>query len=168
MNQTLIRKLLSEAVFNPKEPGILQAILESKDPSYLIQRSIEFLREAQIATAKRDKDKALKMATQLITMARSLIGAEQEKSSTPQTPCNVVFHAVGGGTVLCTKFHGHSGFHANVTREAGIKKQACLNSGCVLPKGHRGEHQSHTCSTLNCTLPAGHQGPHHGTVETTE
>ena len=47
----MVREILNEAKFNPKDPGPLNIVAHSSGPSYLESRSMEFIMEAQI---KRD------------------------------------------------------------------------------------------------------------------
>jgi len=43
------QKLLNESLINPKSPdGIIRIIMENDNPDYYIQRSVEYLREAQL------------------------------------------------------------------------------------------------------------------------
>ena len=43
-----VRKVLTEAAFNPKTPGPLNIVAHSSGPSYLESRTMEFIMEAQI------------------------------------------------------------------------------------------------------------------------
>ncbi len=53
VNKTLISKVLSESQFDPRQGGPLKAILdEFKDnPTYLENRAIELIREAQLSVS---------------------------------------------------------------------------------------------------------------------
>lgn len=111
MTATAIKKLLSEAAFNPKTPGPLSAILESKDPNYLPQRAIELIREAQISTRRDDKLRSMKLAIQLLVMTQAILKASETEPKHREI-CNAKFFDEMKATRICTKFKKHRGKHA--------------------------------------------------------
>jgi len=109
MTATLIKKLLSEAAFNPKTPGPLAAILGDKNASYLPERAIELIRESQIGIRTSDKIKSLKLAIQLLVMTESILISKELPSK--KVECNLVFSGADQITYHCTKNAGHKGNH---------------------------------------------------------
>lgn len=79
MTKTYIKKLLAAAAFDPKTKGPLSTILEMSDSVYLLQRTLELIREAQMANGPGERAKPLLMATQLLTMVRGLDMPEPKK-----------------------------------------------------------------------------------------
>lgn len=48
LSMTNVRKVLSQAAFNPREPGPLNVVANSGNPSYFETRAIEYIAEAGI------------------------------------------------------------------------------------------------------------------------
>jgi hypothetical protein len=97
---TLFKKTLMESSFDPRKPGPLSMILDSGNPTYLIQRSMEMLREALELKGKQKSDRLTK-AVSLIAMARILEPTDsiQERKSTKMKPLTLdkVEEQVHGG-----------------------------------------------------------------------
>lgn len=111
MTATLIAKFLSEAKFNPKIPGPLAAMLESKDTNYLPLRAIELIREAQISSKISDKQRCLKLAIQLLAMTQAILKDGEPKK---KEECGVSFGwSAANIRMNCSKAKGHRGKHSH-------------------------------------------------------
>lgn len=77
ITKTLIKKILKQSEFDPRQNGPLSTILADfrNDPKYLEDRAIEFLREAQLVTAKEDMPVYIEKSQKaicLLVMARAV------------------------------------------------------------------------------------------------
>ena len=71
-----VRKLLSEAAFNPRTPGIMNIITNAGNPSYFETRALEFISEAQIIRSILVKDVVFdNYKKEMISAIRMLITA---------------------------------------------------------------------------------------------
>jgi hypothetical protein len=107
-----LRQIISESIFDPRNPGLLSPILESNNPEYLFNRAVELIREAQLA---KNKNPQLKLAISLLGMARLLLRTPQEVEKPKRAkPCAAKI----------------------------IDRESKPLGTCILPKDHVGPHQA--------------------------
>lgn len=84
-SQKKLRILLNESLVDPRKPGLLTVILESDNPRYLVERSMEMLREALIPGSDVPTFR-IRDAITILAMSRLLMAQQQEKPSEKKKP----------------------------------------------------------------------------------